>query len=117
MAIQIYMIILTVHSDCPPLEEVVCKLHSTMWGKSLWIFFLGVQLHFTIDQQKIICRATNNAYMNMQTIENAYMMPATSAAQRAFNAHPNFVVFINGSSYNLCSFPVYNNLLVVGMEK
>ena len=73
-------------------------------------FFLGVQLHFTIDQQKIICRATNNAYMNMQTIENAYMMPATSAAQRAFNAHPNFVVFINGSSYNLCSFPVYNNL-------
>ena len=31
-------IILAVHSDCPPLEEVVCKLHSTMWGKSLWIF-------------------------------------------------------------------------------
>ena len=27
-----------VHSDCPPLEDVVCKLHSTMWGKSLWIF-------------------------------------------------------------------------------
>ena len=31
-------IILAVHSDCPPLADVVCKLHSTMWGKSLWIF-------------------------------------------------------------------------------
>ena len=29
---------LAVHSDCPPLEEVVCKLPSTMWGKSLWMF-------------------------------------------------------------------------------
>ena len=45
---RFYDIILAVHSDCPPLEEVVSKLHSTMWGNH-YGFFLGVQLHFTID--------------------------------------------------------------------
>jgi hypothetical protein len=33
------------------LEEVVSKLHSTIQGKSLWIFFLAVQLHYAINQK------------------------------------------------------------------
>ena len=48
-------IILAVHSDCPPLEDVVYKLHSTMRGKSLWIF-LGVQLHYAINHFSEIFR-------------------------------------------------------------
>ena len=40
-------------------------------------------------KQKTISMTTNIAYMNIQTIDTAYIMPATNAAHRAFNAQPS----------------------------
>jgi hypothetical protein len=47
------------------LEEVVSKLHSTIQGKSLWIFFLAVQLHYAINQRFFVA-----PLLKMTEIEN-----------------------------------------------
>ena len=61
-------VILAVHSDRPPLADVVWELHSTMRGRITVVFLSGVQLHDAIN-------------LNLNFLNSTYLLFAKIAVE------------------------------------